>query len=822
MNTTIKTMMLALVAAFAFSMSANAVTFAVNTTADTQDATPGDGICSDGAACSLRAAITEANALAGPDVITLPAGTYTQTLVAAGENVNAGGDFDITSEITINGGGAATTIIQANAAPDTATERVVHCITAATAVVINDVTLRHGRTASAVSGAGLRLETATTNVTLNRVTITANRSATVGGGISFLTAGIVCNINNSTISNNFAGSSVAGSASQGAAINCTLAGTVNLTGTTITGNTTDSPGGGGANSLGGAITAVTTLTITKCTISNNTATSAVGQSLGSGLYSAGTTTISNSTISNNTATSSASSTFGGGVVVAGGTTTITDSTISGNASNVTAGAGAGFAGGIYNQGGTLNLISSSVTGNNSSHFHSGIRSLASTVATTTNITDSTVSNNVAVLQTGGITNYSVGAAACITNITRSTISGNSASGPTGAIGGIENISTVPPSPQGSTATVNLTNSTVSGNTSPDVGGIFSDGNFATINLNYSTVAANSATGASPAGTGGGLQQGASAGGVTNLKNSIVADNTAPTAGPDISGTITSQDFNHVEDTTGGTFATMANDVTGTDPGLGALANNGGPTFTHLPGAGSPVLNTIAGGASDCGTTVTVDQRSLPRPFGGACDKGSVEVQSPTAIAASSAVSRKVHGGIDRDVNLPLTGTPGIEPRGPGPGLNPYQIVITFANPVTVSGSTTPPPTAARLTATTGGSTGPAIGNVGSITVAGSVVTVNLTNVATQQRLTLTLFSVVDTVNGNNGDIDVPMNVLVGDTAGIGNGTVNAADISFVKQQTSPGSVNATNFRADVTVNNSINAGDISLVKAKSGNTLPPP
>jgi CSLREA domain-containing protein len=65
-----------------FVMSASAATFVVNTTNDTQDSNRGDGVCSDGAACSFRAAISEANALSGDDIITLPAGTYTQTLVA--------------------------------------------------------------------------------------------------------------------------------------------------------------------------------------------------------------------------------------------------------------------------------------------------------------------------------------------------------------------------------------------------------------------------------------------------------------------------------------------------------------------------------------------------------------------------------------------------------------------------------------------------------------------------------------------------------------------------------------------------------------------
>ena len=221
-----KTLIFALTATIGFSLNANAATFVVNATGDTQDAVPGDGICADaGAACSLRAAITEANALAGADIITLPAGTYTQTLIAASENLNAGGDFDITSEITINGAGSGTTIIEANALPNTATERVIHCITAATAVVINDVTVRHGNDnlgTFASSGGGIRLDTGNTNLTLNRVIVSNNRSAGRGGGIYCALSGIVLNINDSTISNNSAGSSVAGSGGTGAGIDVAI------------------------------------------------------------------------------------------------------------------------------------------------------------------------------------------------------------------------------------------------------------------------------------------------------------------------------------------------------------------------------------------------------------------------------------------------------------------------------------------------------------------------------------------------------------------------------------------------------------------------
>ena len=62
-----KTMMFALtitLAFVAFSLNANAATFVVNTTADTQDLSTVDGVCLDNVGtCSLRAAITEANVL---------------------------------------------------------------------------------------------------------------------------------------------------------------------------------------------------------------------------------------------------------------------------------------------------------------------------------------------------------------------------------------------------------------------------------------------------------------------------------------------------------------------------------------------------------------------------------------------------------------------------------------------------------------------------------------------------------------------------------------------------------------------------------------
>lgn len=56
--------------------------------------------------------------------------------------------------------------------------------------------------------------------------------------------------------------------------------------------------------------------------------------------------------------------------------------------------------------------------------------------------------------------------------------------------------------------------------------------------------------------------------------------------------------------------------------LGALANNGGLTLTHLLLSGNPAIN---GGV--CVDGINTDQRGLPRPGETVCDVGAVEVGS---------------------------------------------------------------------------------------------------------------------------------------------------------------------------------------------------
>jgi hypothetical protein len=112
------------------------------------------------------------------------------------------------------------------------------------------------------------------------------------------------------------------------------------------------------------------------------------------------------------------------------------------------------------------------------------------------------------------------------------------------------------------------------------------------------------------------------GGTVNLNSSIVAGAAASHCG---GAAITSIGFNIDSSTTCGLAG--PSDQTNTDPLLGPLQDNGGPTFTHLAGSGSPALD--AGNPTGCPPT---DQRGETRPTDGngdtteVCDVGATEFQ----------------------------------------------------------------------------------------------------------------------------------------------------------------------------------------------------
>jgi CSLREA domain-containing protein len=76
--------------------TAQAQNFTVDSTTDAVDAVLGNGICADASnICTLRAAIQEANALAGADTITLPAEVFQLSISGTGEELAATGDLDM-------------------------------------------------------------------------------------------------------------------------------------------------------------------------------------------------------------------------------------------------------------------------------------------------------------------------------------------------------------------------------------------------------------------------------------------------------------------------------------------------------------------------------------------------------------------------------------------------------------------------------------------------------------------------------------------------------------------------------------------------------
>jgi len=79
-----------------------------------------------------------------------------------------------------------------------------------------------------------------------------------------------------------------------------------------------------------------------------------------------------------------------------------------------------------------------------------------------------------------------------------------------------------------------------------------------------------------------------------------------------------------------TYTATLHDHTNAPAHLGLLQNNGGPTRTRALLPGSPAIDAIPNGVNGCGTAFRFDQRGFPRPAFGvhsfACDIGAFELQ----------------------------------------------------------------------------------------------------------------------------------------------------------------------------------------------------
>ena len=288
--------------------------------------------------------------------------------------------------------------------------------------------------------------------------------------------------------------------------------------------------------------------------------------------------------------------YSGGGIYSLGTLTINASRIISNTANQRGG-------GIYSEG-TLTVTNSTLSGNRANYGGGGISRDGGTL----DVSNSTISYNWATYG-GGIYNNAGTATAVISN---TLIYSNTAETDGGGILNKVNLS--------------ISNSTFSGNTAEAFyegggGGIYNAGS-ATLDISHSTLSDNTA-----AWFGGGIHNI----GTANIRNSIVANNTA-LIGNDCWEIITSQDYNFIEDTEYCTInGIITHTITGLDPALSPLQDNGGPTWTHALLEGSPAIDQIPYGVNGCGTEYTTDQRGVgrPQPPEGSCDIGAYEYEPPT-------------------------------------------------------------------------------------------------------------------------------------------------------------------------------------------------
>lgn len=244
---------------------AQATTYLVTTSGDS-----GDGTCD--ATCTLRDAVLAANANAGADTITFASSLSGDTILL---DIAGKGNIKITDNLTIQGPGANLLTVSGGNVASSDSGGLVHVTTNSLTVSIYGITLTNGHT----TGVGGALAAALGTVNLSGVAIQDSYAQTFGGGFDLPNGGAV-NITHSTISGNSAGGSGGGFVTNYA--------TVSLVDSTVTGNYAGAGGGG--------FYVRAALTVNNSTISGNSA-----NGFGRGFWlSKFDGTLTNSIVANNT------------------------------------------------------------------------------------------------------------------------------------------------------------------------------------------------------------------------------------------------------------------------------------------------------------------------------------------------------------------------------------------------------------------------------------------------------------------------------------------------------------------------------------------
>ena len=106
-------------------------------------------------------------------------------------------------------------------------------------------------------------------------------------------------------------------------------------------------------------------------------------------------------------------------------------------------------------------------------------------------------------------------------------------------------------------------------------------------------------------------------------------------------------------------------------------------------------------------------------------------------------------------------------------------------------------------------------HVDSCTPSGDSITVNLSGVSNAQLLLLDVNGIQ--INGQSGNLRIPMHVLLGDVNG--DGVVNSADATAVRNSSGQ-TANGGNFAFDVNLDGAVNSGDSTIVRGASGSAVP--
>ncbi|HEY0231185.1 MAG TPA: choice-of-anchor Q domain-containing protein [Dokdonella sp.] len=385
---------------------------------------------------------------------------------------------------------------------------------------------------------------------------------------------------------------------------------------TVVNSTIEDCNASGKAVSGGAIRSLGKLYLIESTVSNVTATataSDISATIYGGAIYAKAAYIYGSTVSNATIAASSTTAFsgvlGGGIFGSYGVA-LKDSTVTGVNVTVVAAKDAYAKGGGVGTPGTI-IMSNSTVSNNSVHGTPGAGASGAYIYTSA---------------IGGAGVYVMSVPRGLppqSTIDNSTISGNSAicDGEPGqyTVGGGAGAASWSPLP------LTITNSTFSGNRTNLDGGALYTRHLGSITLANSTLTDNTAR------NGGGIadKDGEAPYGIVTHSSIVAGNHQTDTANPvDI---FTAHTITGANNLIASANATLPGDTLGGEPLLGPLADNGGPTMTHVLLAGSPAIDAGSNLAS-----LDTDQRGdgYVRVFGTAADIGAFESQgAPDLIFA---------------------------------------------------------------------------------------------------------------------------------------------------------------------------------------------